>query len=84
MIDDLINTNYYILTCIEHIRAHVVTGIAGNANKIVQIIQRQRDKRKFVLIIGGCGGNGRAPNYVRREGEKEIEKKETEIERDSV
>ena len=49
MVDDLNNTSYYyILTCIEHITAHVVNSIAGNANKIVQVIQRQREKRKFV------------------------------------
>ena len=45
MVDDSINTSYYhILTCIEHIRAHIVISIAGNANKIVQVIQRQREK----------------------------------------
>ena len=44
MIDDLINTNYYILTCIEHIRADVVNSIEGNANKIVHVIQRQREQ----------------------------------------
>ena len=48
MIDDFINTNYYILTFIEHIKAHIPNGIAGNANKIIQVIQRQREKRKFV------------------------------------
>ena len=44
MINDLINTSYHILTFIEHIRAHIANGIAGNANKIVQVIQRQREQ----------------------------------------
>ena len=71
MIHVLTNTNYYILTFIEHIRAHTANGIAGNANKIVQVIQRQREKRKFVWTNGGSGGRGRASAYVReREGER--------------
>ena len=40
----LTNTSYYILTCIEHIRAHIVISTEGNAKKIVQVIQRQREQ----------------------------------------
>ena len=82
MINDLINTNYYILTCIEHIRAHVVNRIPGNANKIVQVIQRQREKRKFVLTGGCCGGKGRAPIYVNREERERERERKRERERE--
>ena len=44
MVDDLTNTSYHILTCIEHIRAHKAISIEGNANKTVQVIQRQREQ----------------------------------------
>ena len=44
MINDLVNTSYHILTRIEHIRAHVVNSIAGNATKIVQVIQKRREQ----------------------------------------
>ena len=70
MINDLVNKSYRMLTCIEHIRAHVANSIAGNANKIVQVIQKKREQLKFVLIIGGSGGRGTAPNYVRRKEKK--------------
>ena len=70
MVDDLTNTSYHILTCIEHIREHKAISIEGNANKTVQVIQRQREQYKFVWTIGGCGGRGRVPTYV-RERERE-------------